>query len=166
MDYRVMGRTELTAQPLEMCLRQRRRVSRRETSEGLVPEQIKTYRSFQLASLVCINFLMSRKKFLVQPPLRSIVPFKEASSQEQPRYLCFGVPAPLHTITAGNVSICLVAFLISCNLSWMQGREINPSCLLSLWSFVRSLFSPCVTVVFAYQKSKHYRATLKHHFSA
>lgn len=92
LGYRAMGRMGLTVCPVETGLRQHRRVSRKEDGEGLVPEQIKTYLPVLVGLLVCINFLISRKRFLVRPPLGSIVPSKEASSQDQPRYLCVGVP--------------------------------------------------------------------------
>lgn len=62
---------------------------------------------------------------------------------------------PLDTFPSGTACICVAAFLRSCNLSWKRDREVNPSCLLSLWPLVHSLSSPCVAVVFAYQKSIH-----------
>lgn len=70
----------------------------------------------------------------------------QGGTWDQPWDLCVGVPK--HTCAAGMVCVGLVAFLVSCDLSWMQGRA-QPQLPFTPWPLGLCLFSPCVAVVFA-----------------
>lgn len=85
--------------------------AQRENGEGPVPEQIKTYRWFRLASLFAS--IQGRNSFcsLLSGPL--LLPRRHLPGIS----LGFGYPAV-------TVCACLVAFLAT--LSWMRGREMNP----------------------------------------
>lgn len=98
--------------------------------------------------LVCIDFLMSWKKFLFNLlSAASLLPRRHLAGLSLAIFV-LGSWLPLVFLPG---LICLV----SCNLSWMRGKAINPSCFPSLWSFClffSCLFSPCVAVVFAVLK--------------
>lgn len=102
--------------------------SHKETARGWCQN-----RSGPIDHFVCIDFLMSWKKFLCN--LLSAAPLL-------PRRLS------LATFALGSwlppVFLPGLICLVSCNLSWMRGKAINPSCFLSLWSlFYLSFQSLC-----------------------
>lgn len=158
---RATGRMELSARPVETGLHQRRRVPRR-TEKGWCQSGSRPVDRFAWPPCLPQHYEVSEE-----------IPWASSSREHRPFQggtfrgsasspLCWG-PGSLRHVPCCD-GVCLPR-CFPCELRFvLDGRQKRdePSCLVSLWPLVHSLFGPCVAVVFAYQKSERSTATLKH----